>query len=419
MQSLPGGRQPIRAPRHGVLYPDGTLTSWTYDAGGRLLGVSANPTGTSVPYLGGIGYNARGQRTSVSYGNGVTTRHDYEATTFRLARILTRTSTGTVLQDLRYSYDPVGNITEIANAADDTVYFANTAVTPSQGYAYDALYRLVTGAGRERTGSGQPDGQDPTADLFAVDGATVRRYEEHYTYDEVGNLTEMSHAVSGTTVSTRAYDIATTSNRLDRTSVPGDAWVTYGYDGRGNITRLPHLRSGGDNVEVDFRDQMKHALLPGTDDASYLYDSAGQQVRKVVTRGATRQDRRYLGRFETLLGVRGTFHVMDGSERACLVETDGTKASASVVREADKRALPTEWYASRSRPEAVYAHEIIAQGYGEYTDRGNRKPHSRTDPAEALWWGRALSHGGSGLARRVQRQCRYSSQFGRPLRPTP
>ena len=121
-------------------------------------------------YVDTIAYNARRQRASITYGNGFSTAHTYDPLTFRLSRMLTTkaVSGGTrVAQDLSYTYDPVGNITQIdddaANAAqrwdDDPTSFS--AETASATYKYDAIYRLILATGREHPaatlGSGEGD----------------------------------------------------------------------------------------------------------------------------------------------------------------------------------------------------------------------------------------------------------------------
>ena len=59
------------------------------------------------------------------------------------------------MQDLSYTYDPAGNITQIADDAQQTIYFNNQVVTPDADYTYDAIYRLIEAQGREHHG---PDG---------------------------------------------------------------------------------------------------------------------------------------------------------------------------------------------------------------------------------------------------------------------
>ena len=57
-----------------------------------------------------------------------------------------------VVQDLRYTYDPAGNITRIADAALKTVFHNGQQVEPVCDYTYDAIYRLIEASGREHIG---------------------------------------------------------------------------------------------------------------------------------------------------------------------------------------------------------------------------------------------------------------------------
>ena len=63
-----------------------------------------------------IDYDAKGQRTALLYGNGTSTAYIYDPLTFRLIRLLT-TRGSEILQDLNYTYDPVGNITNLPGAS--------------------------------------------------------------------------------------------------------------------------------------------------------------------------------------------------------------------------------------------------------------------------------------------------------------
>ena len=66
----------------------------------------------------GVGYNARGQRVSIAFGNGTGSAYVYDLQTFRLTQ-LTTTRPGSfaadqrTVQDLSYYYDPAGNVTRI------------------------------------------------------------------------------------------------------------------------------------------------------------------------------------------------------------------------------------------------------------------------------------------------------------------
>ncbi len=310
--------------------PDGQVTANGYDAGGRLVTVDV---GTDH-YVTGITYNARGQRLSITYGNDSETDYTYEADTFRLSTLVTtRPVSGdrlTGLQSLTYSYDPVGNILGIVDAAQDVYYTDNATVTPDQTFAYDALYRLTSASGREKGDRVEPWSADPDFLGLPASGADIRNYTEAYTYDEVGNVVTMVHKHLSTTLWTRSYAYSADSNRLvTTTEVPGT--VTYVHDVRGNIVYLPPMRFSSThvpNIEVTFRDQMRKVYLNDSDTSFYFYDSGGQRVRKVVKTGPV-EDRRYVGSYESwtrtvsgdLRQARTTLHVMDGQSRVVMIET--------------------------------------------------------------------------------------------------
>ena len=134
----------------------------TYNEANLLDRLEANLRGAdeTTVFVAHIDYNARGQRTLFIYGNGVHTAYDYDPLTFRLSSL--RTLRGTErLQDLRYTYDPVGNITHIRDDAQQTLFFRNRRVDPSADYTYDAIYRLIEATGREHLGQAASGGYAP------------------------------------------------------------------------------------------------------------------------------------------------------------------------------------------------------------------------------------------------------------------
>ncbi len=330
-----------------------------------------------------IGYNARGQRVSISYGNGTGSAYAYDPQTFRLAQ-LTTTRPGSfaaaqqTVQDLAYYFDPAGNITWIADDADtqNVIFFRNQRVEPSAGYTYDPLYRLIAATGREhlgQTGGGlSPPAQVTNDDSFRMglpqpgDGNAMGTYTETYSYDPLGNILAMAHRV-GTQGWTRRYSYAEasqiaateTGNRLTATSLPGDPAAgpftgTYAYDAHGNMTLMPHLASLTWDEDDRLRSTARQAAGGGgtPQTAYYTYDASGQRVRKVTDQQAAagqtasrKTERIYLGAVEiyreyaadgtTITLERETLHVSDGGTTIALVETRtaGTdKAPAQLVR---------------------------------------------------------------------------------------
>jgi RHS repeat-associated protein len=285
----------------------------------------------------------------IEYGNGAHMDYEYDPKTFRLLRL--RTLRGEhALQDLSYTFDPVGNITDLRDDAEQTIFFRNRAVEPSAGYTYDALYRLIEATGREHLGQG--GGPEPTGPTDAPrvglpqpgDGAAMGRYLERYVYDAVGNFLQMIHQGDPRGGWTRTYRYAEPSqlepdrfsNRLTSTAIGHHAAETYTYDAHGNMTAMPHLSL----MQWDFKDELQAVARQVTGDGVtpettyYVYDGAGQRVRKLTERSQSpvrSKERLYLGGFEvyreyeddgrTVSLERETLHVMDGQQRVALIET--------------------------------------------------------------------------------------------------
>ena len=309
-----------------------------------------------------IDYDAKGQRTGIDYKNGASTTYEYDALTFRLVRMHTvRPSSlnglatqlfknNGIVQDLRYVYDPVGNITEVSDQALKSIFHNQQQVNPVCGYIYDAVYRLIEGKGREHIGQSALLLNPPNGNYrdYPVTGGTqlgdpqaVRHYTEQYVYDPVGNFERISHqAANGGWTRHYAYEEssllepAKQSNRLSGSSI-GAITENYssngdGYDPHGNMLHMPHLQQ----MQWDYRDHLHQISLGGGGEAFYVYDAAGQRVRKVWKKSANLiEERIYLGGFEifrqhantvganTATLERETLHLMDDQKRIALVET--------------------------------------------------------------------------------------------------
>jgi RHS repeat-associated protein len=344
-----------------VTAPDKSVIRPTYNVANLLERVNVNLRGaaTATPFVTDIDYDAKGQREQIVYGNGVRTKYTYDRLTFRLIHLdTTRESDGKRLQDLSYTYDPVGNITTIRDDAQQTIYFKNRRVEPSADYTYDALYRLVSATGREHLGQntdGKPNAprQPNDDDSFRVnlphpgDGNAMGAYVESYEYDAVGNILKMIHRGTDPAHAgwTRGYTYHPENNRLQSTSLAGDPAAgpfsaKYEYDAHGNMVKMPHLPL----MQWDFMDQLhKTAKQVRTDGGTpeityYVYNARGQRMRKVTERAAAvggtptrKAERIYMGGFEvhreyagngsTITLERETLHIADDQQRAALVET--------------------------------------------------------------------------------------------------
>jgi RHS repeat-associated protein len=350
-----------------VTTPDKSVVRPGYNAANLLERIDADLRGGGVttPFITNIDYNAKGQRTLITYattdGAGVTTTYDYDDKTFRLAKLTTKRNAAAFngtdrpgeVQNLRYTYDPAGNITTIRDDAQPTIYFNGQVVTPQCQYTYDAMYRLVEAKGREHIGQVGPQPETTWDDRFRWrlahphDGQAMRTYTETYEYDPVGNIDKLIHqAVNGNWTRSFTYtepsllEPATTKNNRLSTSSVGHANDTDGrfvHDAHGNMARMPHLAQPADpnapNMYWDCQDHLRRADKVGETTVFFVYDAAGQRVRKVWEKAPGQiEERLYLGGFEifrrrdsggTVSFARETLHVMDDTRQIALVE-DGT-----------------------------------------------------------------------------------------------
>jgi RHS repeat-associated protein len=348
-----------------------------YNDANLLERVDANLRDAAVatPFVADIDYDAKGQRTLIDYGNGVRTTYEYDPLTFRLVQVLSRRDAtlfpddcprpptvgwpGCLIQNLRYTYDPVGNITHIRDEAQQTIFFSNKRVEPSAEYTYDALYRLIEATGREHLGqAGAPPPPDSYNDKprvgilrSASDGNAMARYLQRYVYDAVGNFQRMIHRGTSPVNPgwTRAYaydepsllEPVKRSNRLTSTTIGATTEIYStggnGYDAHGSMLQMPHLQV----MQWDFQDQprmTRRQAVNAEDEEGQqhqgertwtVYDAGGQRVRKVteLATGQVKDERIYLGEFEIYRRhgvnpvVRETLHVIDDKQRIASVET--------------------------------------------------------------------------------------------------
>jgi len=136
----------------------------------------------------------------------------------------------TVLQDLRYGYDPVGNVTRINDVKNDE----------DVSFTYDTLDRLI---------------------------GTSGAYTTTYSYDAIGNITSFEGQVYTYTARPHAVEQAGSNS--------------YGYDDNGNmITRTV----GSDTYELtyDAENRLTEVERNGSLVATFVYDGNGNRVKAIV-----------------------------------------------------------------------------------------------------------------------------------------
>ncbi|MGW3614796.1 SpvB/TcaC N-terminal domain-containing protein [Micromonospora sp. NPDC005163] len=346
--------------------PDGSVYRPGWNEAGLLdsIEVTLRAAGGPTAFVTDIDYDAKGRRERIEYANGAETTYTYDPATSRLIGLRTTRPAAAdttaaqlfanpaVVQDLAYTYDPVGNTTRIRDAAQKAVLHDGQLVEAAATFTCDALYRLVEATGREHVGQTAFD-TNPTADrrdrpFVGVrsdpnDNQALRNYTERYRYDLAGNLERMQHiATGGGWTRTYVCDEASrlepgrTGNRLSHTAIGSQVLPdeTYSYadlngrDSHGCITAV-----NGAELRWDFRDRLHRADLGGGGVAWYAYDAGGRRMRKVIESqgGTRRKERIYLGVFEvyreydaagtTVQLQRESLRVLDDQAQVAIVET--------------------------------------------------------------------------------------------------
>jgi YD repeat-containing protein len=146
-----------------LTYPGGNQVRYQYNGRSEPIAVTAVIGGVSYPVatnLNYLGYNL-GPVTSLTMGDGSTVTPRYD-TDLRLTALSTRTSAGTNLQALSYSYNASNNLAKLTNDLDSN---------QTQTYGYDALYRLssvTAGIGNQRASPSMPTATAAATPAVAV-----------------------------------------------------------------------------------------------------------------------------------------------------------------------------------------------------------------------------------------------------------
>lgn len=267
-----------------------------YDVAGRQTGSWLRLRGANEQVIvKSLTYSAAGQKLREEHGNGVVTTYQYEPETQRLLGIKTERPAGhasgaKVLQDLRYEYDPVGNVLSIRNDAEETRFWRNQKVVPENTYTYDSLYQLVSGTGREMANAGQQGSSLPSPNVpLPTDSSAYTTYTRTYTYDNAGNLTLIRHSAPATNNNyTQAITVSDRSNRgvsgtLAEIPSQVDALFTAGGQQK-------YLQPGQRLSWTARNELLQVTLVAREGDADdrecYRYDTSSQRILKVIEQKA-------------------------------------------------------------------------------------------------------------------------------------
>jgi RHS repeat-associated protein len=267
--------------------PDNGQINWIYNQLNQLSSVTGIfPSKTLQTYVNAITYDECGKRLSIQYAGNTTTSYSYENTTEHLMNLVsTQSANPAGIQNIWYAYDPAGNVTRSRDYSQEEVFCNNQQVEPMQDYSYDAVYRLSSASGRQHIGilaNTHTDGfkQSIYGQLCPKaspnDVQQLENYTEDYSYDDSGNLVMISHRAKSASW-TRKMNVPAASNHAIPSDEPQDS-----FDADGNMLRVNNL-SG---ITWNYRNNISGIPVitrPDVNDSDYyVYDYAGQRVRKVT-----------------------------------------------------------------------------------------------------------------------------------------
>ncbi|KAF4454660.1 SpvB-domain-containing protein [Fusarium austroafricanum] len=298
-----------------VVAPGGDSLKRTFDLAGRLVKVesyASDKTYITTASIDHVTYDPDDQVGSILYGNGALVRNTYGVSDRRLLKSRTTgTEDGRVLQDISCWYDCMGRLVRREDKAQQTLFFDDCRISPTEDFSYDSLGQLIESSGREQVDK-SPDspGRISPPDLhlgrstnLPGDGKQMVPYVEKYTYDVCGNILRMEHGLQSGSGWSRRYkyeepsliDPSVYNNRLTSSTV-GNSTTHYGYEGISGIGGCITSMSGYSDLRWDHHDRLRAFATQRVTEGAipemtwYVYNSDGERVRKVTERSSHYND---------------------------------------------------------------------------------------------------------------------------------
>ncbi|MBP2322202.1 RHS repeat-associated protein [Kibdelosporangium banguiense] len=269
--------------------PDGSLSSLSYAAAGDLPEETVNYVyhdlgpirsssggfdGVTTEHVTETEYTRYGELARIQLGAGTKRAwlsQYYDTNTRRPTRSIVDAEVASPMQsDVRYTYNPAGAITSVADLSSSTV--------DTQCYGMDQLGR-ITEAWTPAAGTwSQEQGCRETPSVGGLRGPAP--YWHSYTYDKAGNRkTETKHAAAGNTVRTYTGNVAGHAHALGSvtTAGPGASGpANYAYDAAGNLSSRT---TGAVSQALTWDATGKLTkVTEGNKTTSFVYDASGTRL---------------------------------------------------------------------------------------------------------------------------------------------
>jgi RHS repeat-associated protein len=261
-----------------LTYPDGEEVFYNYNMGGLLKSMHGEKKGHRYDYVTQIHYDLFEDREFISYGNGTQTTYQYDEKRRRLKNLSAHTSTGRQMMDHTFTYDGVGNITNLQSKApipesDSGLKGGNF----NYDYKYDDLYRLTGAKGTYRGAS-----HEHRYELTMSYGNTGAIHNKNQLHQFRGYDDEEWAPRHKTTYN---WDYEYNSTQPHAPSQIGE--LTYSYDANGNPTGWQSTKNNQRrDILWDEENRMRAIANNGTTH-HYMYDASGERVIKSTGDGQT------------------------------------------------------------------------------------------------------------------------------------
>ncbi len=221
-----------------IVYPGGFRIKRHYDATGTLQKLTQGASEDAVWTLDNV--DVAGQTMRETFGNGAVTERAYNKQAFQLESIVS-TSSGNVLQDLRYGYDPQFNVEQRFDARQGK----------SEWFRHDGLNR--------------------------VECARITACTEYATCIDDGGACDTDVAYGATGTITFKSDVGQYVPDPLHPHAPQSAGVRqFGYDGVGNQIERP-------DISITYtEDDLPRQYIPrgGGQATTFEYAAEGKRVRR-------------------------------------------------------------------------------------------------------------------------------------------
>lgn len=300
-----------------VRYPDNELVTYEYDRGGLLHRVTGDRGSGAFDYVSELRYDEFGQRTMITYGNGVTTRYNTNALTRRMDSLETDSPVAGALQRLNYTYQPDGNIAGIWTGSVASA--APNLAQVWQAFNYDELNQLTYAWG-----------------YHTRDGGASHSYSLSMSYDRIHNITNKLQTAWATpgpggswapvTALTHDFNYKFDSSRPHAATKVGGRPIDYDDNGNQTLTMDPNTGAVRSMVWDD-DDRLLQVVDPSST-VSFRYDASGTRTHKVSSSGVTV----YVNQYYTVRNAAiTTKHVFAGAQRVASVLNTGSSNKTSYL----------------------------------------------------------------------------------------